>query len=301
MGVRATESFVRANAFGSLHGTLELPRRCAPARVVLFVAGSGPTDRDGNQPGAIRPNSIALLAAGLAEHGIASLRFDKAGIAASRDACPKSERDLRFTTYSDDVAVLVRALRADTRFDRVLVAGHSEGSLLGLIAANELGVDGFVSLAGAGRPMAIVLREQLGKNLTDEALRADAERILSGLEAGRMTDDVPAALSALFRPSVQPYLLSWMKFSPEDEMRRLRGAALVVQGTTDIQVAVVDARRLHGAKSDSELVLLDDMNHVLKTARGGDGDSQTTAYTDPHLPLAAGLVPRIVAFVEGVR
>lgn len=295
----SNDELVQKNRYGDLHGTLVVPAGCGAAPVVLFVAGSGPTNRDGNTVGHAGPRPLALFADALAQHGIASLRFDKGGIAASRNASPPRENDITFDEYVDDVALLVRALRADARFDRVFIAGHSEGSLLGILAANRTPVNGVVSLAGAGRPSADVLRAQLETKLSG-ALLADAERIIHELEQGRTTTDVPSALDGLFRPSVQPYLISWMKYSPEAAIHDLKAPALVVQGTTDLQVTVDDAQRLHAANAASELALIDGMNHVLKNAEG-DLAAQKASYEDPDLPLANGLVDRVVAFVDGAR
>ncbi len=295
---RASSSeLVVPNGVGDLHGTLLVPSGCGKLAVALLVAGSGPTDRDGNQAGK-GARELALLAEGLATHGIASLRFDKAGIGASA-AAARPEAELRFGDYVSDVARLVRELRADARFDRVVVVGHSEGSLLGMRALGEADGAGFVSLAGAGRPIADVLREQLAAQLTGDLL-TEALRIIGELEAGRTVADVPKPLASLFRPSVQPYLISWMKVAPANAIHDLRVPALIVQGTTDLQVTVDDARRLHDAKPEAELAILDGMNHVLKHATGNLKE-QSASYTDPSLPLADGLVARLASFVDTLR
>lgn len=292
----SSSELVVENGVGDLHGTLLVPAGCKKKAVALLVAGSGPTDRDGNQGGK-GARELGLLAEGLAARGIATLRFDKAGIGASA-AAAKPEKDLRFGDYADDVARFVRALRTDARFDRVVVVGHSEGSLLGMLALSAAEGGGFVSLAGAGRPIADVLREQLRGQLSGTLLD-QALHITDELAAGRTVSDVPSELRALFRPSVQPYLVSWMKIVPADAMAALRVPALVVQGTTDLQVTVNDAERLHAARPGSELALIDGMNHVLKRASGA-AKEQAASYTDPTIPLADGLVERVATFVTAL-
>jgi pimeloyl-ACP methyl ester carboxylesterase len=146
---------------GSVYGSLLLPPGAGPHPVALIIAGSGPTDRNGNSP--LLPgqnNSLRLLAEGLAERGIASVRYDKRGIAASAASAPR-EIDLRFDTYVDDAVAWIRKLQADPRFSSVSVVGHSEGSLIGMRAAGLTNATAFVSIAGIARRAPDVLRDQL--------------------------------------------------------------------------------------------------------------------------------------------
>ena len=231
----------------SLHSTLLLPKETEKQMpVVLFISGSGPTDRDGNSP--MLPgknNSLLMLAEGLAMNGIASLRYDKRGVGESAKAMV-AEADLRFETYIDDAVAFCEQLRADKRFSAVVIAGHSEGSLIGMVAAKRCNASGFISIAGAGRPAADILRTQLAGKLPPE-LATQSDAILKDLEAGSTTDKPPVELSALYRPSVQPYLISWFRYDPAKSIAALSVPVLIVQGTTDIQVSVDDAKRLAAA------------------------------------------------------
>ena len=293
---------------GVVHGTLLLPAGGAGTPVppqpllpvVLLIAGSGPTDRHGNTFGVPGKNdSLKLLAEGLAARGIASLRYDKRGIGESAPAAPK-EADLRFDTYVDDASAWVRQLDADPRFSTVTVVGHSEGSLIGMIAAQKAPADAYVSISGLARPAAQVLRTQLEGKLPPD-LKKDSERILTELEAGRTaTENVPQLLAPLYRPSVQPYLISWFRYTPTQEVAKLAVPVLVVQGTSDLQVTADEAKALAAAKPGAELVIVEGMNHVLKTA-AGDLTQQMKAYTDPSLPVVPELVERIAGFVKGVK
>ncbi len=293
-----SEDVAVTNASGALHGTLTLPAGCGPVPAVLIIAGSGPTDRDGNGGAALQTDTYRLLAEGLSARGVAALRYDKAGVAASRAAAPATEDALRFAMGADDAALFLRQLRADERVSQVVIAGHSEGALIGILAAESVPVDGYASLAGGGRPLAAILREQLGKQLTGPLL-AQAEAIVTQLEAGN-TVDLPASaaeLGALFRPSVQPYLISWMAYDPAQELADLQAPALIVQGTTDIQVDVVDAQLLSEARADADLLIIDGMSHTLKAA-SLDAAEQQRAYTDPSLPVVAELIERIAALAK---
>ena len=282
-------------ATGTLHGTLLIPETTKPLAVVLLIAGSGPTDRNGNNP--ILPganNSLKMLAEGLAAKGIATLRYDKRGIAESKAAGP-AEKDLRFDMYVDDAAAWAAQLKKDPRFSSVTIAGHSEGALLGTVAAQRGAASGLVSISGVARPADEVLRGQLAGKLPPELLEG-SEKTLKSLKNGKTVDDAPAALAALYRPSVQPYLISWFRYDPAAEIKKVKVPVLILQGTTDLQVPVDDARTLASAKPEATLVIVEGMNHVLKMA-DGDQAKQMAAYSDPSLPIANRVVEAIAAFV----
>lgn len=282
---------------GTVAGTLDMPAASAnKPPVVLIIAGSGPTDRDGNSA-LLRGNndSLKMLAAALADAGYASVRYDKRGIGASR-ALLKDEATIRFDTYVDDAVAWVAKLKADGRFGPVIVLGHSEGALIGAIAARRGGAAAFVSLAGSGETLAMTLRRQLAGKLPPD-LAAANERILATLEHGDTTADVPQQLMPFYRPSVQPYLVSTLKYVPADQIAQVRVPTLIVQGTGDIQIRVEDARALKAAKPDAELVVIPDMNHVLKDVPAGSAAAKTS-YADPALPLHPKLAPAIVGFLS---
>lgn len=285
---------------GTIHGTLLLPAEAEVGRpypVALIIAGSGPTDRDGNNPYAGANNALRMLAEGLASQGVASLRFDKRGVGESQ-AAMVAEDSLRFETYVSDAAAWVRLLRRDPRLASVAIVGHSEGSLVGMLAARDAHADAFVSIAGAGRVASDLLRDQLRLQLP-APLAAEADRIITNLEAGVQPDSIPPVLQSLFRPSVQPYLISWFRYDPVVEFGRFNAPALVVQGTTDIQVSVGDAERLAEGNPEAELALIDGMNHVLKMVPP-DSALQLASYGDPALPISAELVERVAAFLVGL-
>lgn len=288
-------------ASGTLYGTLRLPAGRGPWPVVLVHPGSGPTDRDGNSTLLPGPNNgLKMLAEALADRGVATLRIDKRAIGASA-AAATSEADLRFDTYTADTAAWLERLRADRRFSRIVALGHSEGAHVVTRAAAHGGarVDGLVLVAGAGRPAGAVLREQLRPQLPP-ALYVTADSILTRLEAGETNVAAPAVFAALFRPSVQPYLASWLALDPAADLAATTVPALVVQGTNDVQVSMVDAERLAASRANVRLVRIDGMNHILK-AVSGDVAAQVPSYSDPALPLAPGLAEAVAAFVLGLQ
>lgn len=278
---------------GMVYGTLAVPSKL-PAPVVLIIAGSGPTDRNGNSVLGIHPNTYALLAASLLQRGVASVRYDKRGIGASA-AAATSEKDLTFDTFVDDAAAWLRLLGADDRFSKVVVAGHSEGSLIGMVAVQRAPANDFVSLEGAGRPAPVILREQLKKNLSPDLYkRSDA--IIEELQQGRLVPNTPEQLAVLFRESVQPYLISWFKYDPAVEIAKLRIPATIVQGTADVQVTMQDAQALKRGDPAATLIVISGMNHVLKHAP--DTSSQAAileGYQDASLPIEPKAVAAVYA------
>ena len=283
---------------GSIYGTLTVPVAGAKSLVALIIAGSGPTDRDGNgQTAAVNNNCLKLLAAALVGAGFASVRYDKRGVGASRDA-GHSEREMRIEHYVQDAAAWVECLANDSRFSGVVVIGHSEGSLIGMLAAQRCPVLAFVSVAGPAENAATVLHRQLAGQLPSD-LAATSDAILASLEAGRLSDDVPLELLPLYRPSVQPYLVSWFQYTPRIELARLRIPCLILQGDTDIQVGVSDAHALHGAHGACQLALVPGMNHVLKMVPP-DRAEQLASYGNPDLPIAEGLVQALTQFLRAI-
>lgn len=282
-------------ATGTLYGTLTLPPR-TPAPVVLIVAGSGPTDRNGNSALGVRSDTYILLAQALGARGIATVRYDKRGIGASA-AAMKAESDLRFDTYVQDAAAWIGLLRGDARFSTVTVAGHSEGSLIGMLALQHANAHAFASLAGAGRPAPAVLREQLAAQLPPE-MYAQVDAAITRLQEGHLVPHSSPELTALLRPSVQPYLISWFKYDPAVEIAKLRVPIAIVQGTADVQVTMADAHALQRGAPQARFVVVDGMNHVLKYAP----DTSTQAavlrgYNDPTLPIDPEVVRTVQALV----
>jgi hypothetical protein len=279
---------------GPLAGTLLDAGAAAPA--ALIIAGSGPTDRDGNSPLGITASTYRLIAEGLAGEGITTLRYDKRGVAASAGATV-SEADLRFETMVEDARAWAGLLREQTGQTCVWLIGHSEGALIAqaVAAEDQTGICGLVLLSGAGRPAAVVLREQL-RATTPEPYLSEAITVIDELDAGR-TVDCPPILVALCRPSVQPYVISWFDMDPVALTAAQELPTLVLQGTTDIQTSVEDARALAAARSGIELVLMEGVNHLLKVAPE-DRAANIATYSNPDLPLADGVVDQVAGFIR---
>ncbi|OZY30449.1 alpha/beta hydrolase [Pseudomonas lundensis] len=283
---------------GTLYGSLVLPKSDKPVPVVLIIAGSGPTDRNGNNTQGGRNDSLKKLAWRLAQNNIASVRFDKRGIAQSQPAAP-DERTLNLDQYITDAVAWGNLLKADPRFADVFVLGHSEGALIASLAAPAMDAAGVISIAGTARPVGQVLREQLQRNNMPPGLLQRSVELIHTLESGRTDDNVPKALQVIFRPSVQPYLISLLRYDPAKAFAALKMPALIIQGTHDIQVDVNDARLLKAAKPDADLALIEGMNHVMRIVPM-DMKRQVQSYNDPNQRLSSELGDRIVRFITKV-
>lgn len=279
----------------TLYGTIDLPAGDGPFPVVLIVSGSGPNDRDGNQA-TLKSDYLKKLAVGLTEQGFAVLRYDKRGSGKSEVGDAPLET-FRFDVFVDDAVGWVSMLRKDKRFSSVAILGHSQGSLIAMLAAQRVSVDAIVSIAGAGRSIDKVLITQLGEQLKSmPELRDHAFAAIEELAAGQTVQDYPEKLEALFNPSVQGFLISWMQHDPVKVIATLEIPILIVQGTRDIQVLVEDAEALKKGLAAAELVLVKNMNHVLRHI--ATEAEQLPSYGNAKLPLDPQLAPTVTTFLK---
>lgn len=275
---------------GEIFGTLTTPEKFDKIPVVLIIAGSGPTDRDGNNP-MMKNNSLKILASELSKNHIASLRYDKRGIAESQSA-GKNEEEFRFDDLVNDAKEWIHLLKQDNRFSKIIVIGHSEGSLIGMLAGTN--ADKFISIAGTGQSADKILKEQL--SFQPKEVQDLSFPLIDSLKNGKTIDNVPPMLNSLFRPTVQPYIISWFKYDPQNEIKKLLIPTLILQGTNDIQVSIEDAKRLSNANQKAELVLIKDMNHILRIIEG-DLKANVATYSKADLPIANELVISITDFI----
>ena len=281
---------------GPLAGTM-LRGSGGQGPVAVIIPGSGPTDRDGNNPLGVRADSYRLLAQGLAGEGITTVRIDKRGMFGSIGAVPDGNA-VTIADYVADTAAWVKSARAATGASCIWLIGHSEGGLVALAAAQKVeGLCGLVLIATAGRPMGDVIKSQLRANSANAPLIEAADAAIDALAAGRRVDvsALPQPLVPLFDPAVQGFLISAFALDPAGLAARTKLPILIVQGGKDIQVSIADAERLKAANPEA---ILPGANHVLKDVAGDSPSANLATYRDPGLPLAEGLVPAIAAFVR---
>lgn len=298
---RSIEMAVRGPE-GPLAGTL-LIAAPADAPVVLILPGSGPTDRDGNSPAGLSAASYRLLAEALAAKGVSSARIDKRGLGGSRSAVVDGNK-VTTDDYAADTATWVKALKDKTGRDCIWLAGHSEGALVALTAANNPDVCGLVLVAAAGRKLDIVMREQLAANPANAPLLADANRAIDALVAGAHVDVTgmhPALAQGLFNPATQDYLIDLFARDPAKLIAGTQKPILIVSGLADIQVSRADAEALAAAQPNAKLLLIDGMTHMLKQVTGEGRAANLATYSDASLPVDPALVDAIAAFVRPTR
>ena len=275
-----------------LFGTLTTPDLTKKYPVALIIAGSGPTDRNGNNP-MMKNNSLKMLAEVLAKNGIASLRYDKRGIGESK-ASAISEQSLVFENYTEDAKSWINLLKQDKRFSQVVIIGHSEGSLIGMIAGAK--ANKFISIAGPGESADKLIKTQI-ESKANKQLNDLTFPIIDSLKSGNQVKKVDPMLNALFRPSIQPYLISWFKYNPQAEIKKLNVPILIVQGNNDLQVTVKDAETLSQANKNAELLIVDKMNHIMKIVEG-DNQANLESYKNESLPLSEVMTSKIVSFIK---
>ena len=289
---------------GPLRGTLAMPENEPARAAVVIVPGSGPTDRDGNSPHGIDASYLKMLAGALAVEGVASIRIDKRGMFESRGAFSDANA-ATFADYAGDALAWVEVARKEAETECAWLAGHSEGGLVALLAAQEAGPSlcGLVLLAAPGRPMGTVLAEQLRVNPANAPLLEDALFAIDALERGDGIDvsGFHPALQAMFAPAVQGFLIDAFSHDPAALIANVALPVLIVQGDADIQVSLADAQALSRAQPAADMIVVPGMNHVLKPVPAGDVAANLASYRDPALPLAPGLAQAVADFVTGKR
>ena len=294
---QVTAAFTKENITVNslLNGSLYTPsQQSKKLNLVILIAGSGPTDRDGNQMG-LANNSLKLLAEALANNGIAVYSYDKR-IFAQMASGKLDEASLSFDNFIDDAKAVIQYFKNQKKYNSITVAGHSEGALIGMVAANG-NADGYISIAGAGRPIDEVLLGQIEKQAP--FLKEEVQKNLETLKNGTTFELKNQMLASLFRASVQPYMISWIKYNPQTEIKKLQIPTLLINGDKDIQVSVQDAQLLQQAKLNAQLHIIPNMNHVFKEIKGDDAENKA-AYTNPDLPISIELSSIITTFIRSL-
>lgn len=264
--------------------------------LAIFVSGSGPTDRNGNNSHMVN-NSLKYLADGLVTNGISSYRYDKRGIAESVGS-GFDETNILFSTFVEDLTQITQHFVDKKKYKKIIIAGHSEGALIGLLVAKQIkSVDGYISIAGAGRDAKTLIIEQLNNQMP--LLAEEALVVFDSLEAGHEVKKINPFLLSIFRPSIQPYIMEWTALDPAKELSEYQKPSLILQGKHDIQVTEVDGERLKAFQTNANYIAIDSMNHVLKNCKQ-DLTSNLATYNDPDLAINKKLLSSIIDFIKSI-
>lgn len=275
-----------------IDGTLIIPETSDKLPLVIIIQGSGPIDRNGNQF-MQKNNSLRFLAEGLYTNGIASFRYDKR-IVKLLSRGTLIEKDIKFGDYIADAISIIDYFKEDERFSKIIIIGHSQGSLVGMIAAQGR-ADEFISLAGAGQEIDYVILDQLAIQIP--GLKDNARQAFDDLRVNGVTINYSPGLASIFRPAIQQFLLEWMQYNPQVEIVKLDMPVLIINGDRDIQVEVSEAEKLKAAKPDAQYVIIPFMNHIFKKIKGDDLVN-SKSYNEYNRPVMPELIEIISGFIQ---
>jgi len=283
----AEESKIRV---GAIDAVLTTPPDVDRPPVALLIAGSGTTDHDGNGP-QVKPGTLKKLSEQLVARKIATLRYDKSGAGGWKPEFGKPE-DFRFVNFVDDAAALVNYLRGSGKFSKIIVVGHSEGGLVGILTTRRVPVDRLVLLVTGARRQGDLVKAQLEKTVPPDVFEPIAKAI-DAVMAGQIVDPPPPGFSVA--PSMQPGIASAFTEDPIDPLKKITEPTLIIGGGRDRQVARVDFVALSAASPVAKTLWLPDMNHVLVDV--ADEADDIKAYSDAERPLDPAMIDAVAAFI----
>jgi pimeloyl-ACP methyl ester carboxylesterase len=273
----------------NIYGSIVEPKSRSNSNLVIFIGGSGPIDRDGNQS-FMKCDMFKKLAYSLSEKGISSFRYDKRVVTQIRKG--KLDKKITFDDYVSDAIAIIDFFQL--KYNSIVIAGHSQGSLVGLLSINE-GVSGFISLSGAGRTIDMVIEDQISK--TAPMLLEDTKNIFKILRSGKITEDFPLPLYSLFNIEIQPFIISWMQYDPKKIIAKIPIPSLIINGDNDLQVDEKEAKLLYNSAQNSEILIVKNMNHVLVEIEG-DELKNVKSYNNPDLKISELVIEKMVEFIE---
>jgi alpha/beta superfamily hydrolase len=274
-----------------IDGTLLHPKAIEKPSLAIIIAGSGPTNRNGNQ-NFLKNNSLKKLAEGLSNRGIATFRYDKRIVKQIRHG--NVDKDIMFDDFVSDAIAVVEYFKKKDAYSKIYVIGHSQGSLVGMLSAKDK-ADGFISLAGAGNNIGDVLVDQVTQMAPK--LGEETQRIVDLLKEGNTTTDYPAVLESLFRQDLQLFMINWMRHYPSEILKTLKMPILIINGTKDLQVSESEAQLLKAANEKATLTIIENMNHVLFEIKGDDLEN-SKSYNESVRPISPQLIKSITDFIK---
>jgi len=284
-----TSQDIQVNQF--IDGTLLLPNDSIKPNLVVIIGGSGPTDRNGNQ-NFMRNNSLKKLAEALSNNQIATFRYDKRIVKQIRTG--NIDRNIMFDDFVTDATSVIDYFKAKNTFNHIYILGHGQGSLIGILTARD-GADGFISIGGVGQSIDNTIIEQIEK--TYPVYSSDAKNVFNSLRNGQKTKEYPAELASVFNIEIQSFMMNWMQYNPQEEVKKLQIPILIINGTKDLQVDIKEATLLHEANTNSKLKLIENMNTVLVPIDGDNLDN-SKSYNETFRKISPQLIEEITNFIK---
>lgn len=280
---------ISVNAF--VDGTLLVPSSVEKPKLAILIAGSGPTDRNGNQK-FLKNNNLKKLAESLSNQGIATFRYDKRVV--KQIITGNFDKNTMFDDFVKDAESVIEYFEKSDAYSKIYVIGHSQGSLVGMLAGKDR-IDGFISIAGAGQSIDNVIMEQVQK--TAPQYIEDTKRVFDILKSGKTTSDYPPALSSLFNRDIQLFMMNWMQYDPKEIIKLLDMPIMLINGTKDLQVSINEATLLKEAADHADLKIVDKMNHVMFIIDGDDLEN-AKSYNESFRPISSDLVESVIEFIQ---
>ncbi|MCH3884714.1 alpha/beta hydrolase family protein [Tenacibaculum aquimarinum] len=278
-----SEEILIKNEGVELPGTLRFSEEKTP--LLIWIHGSGGVDRNGNTPQYIKQFRDSINA-----NNIAFFSYDKR--TANKNNIVFLKQGVLFNDFVLDAKTVINHFKKDNRFSEIILVGHSQGSLIAMLASEN--TSKYISLAGAGETIDKTLIRQLSTQnpILGQSVKSHLKELM---ETGTIKEVNPM-LAGMFSEPNLPFLKSWISINPTDEIKKLTLPILILNGTKDLQVPVKDAENLHNANPSSNLVLIKNMNHVLKDIQK-DQDNLKSYYS-ADFPLSTTLIKTVVTFVK---
>ncbi|MCA0360481.1 MAG: alpha/beta fold hydrolase [Armatimonadetes bacterium] len=291
-----------------LAGVLTVPSgvtKNAPA--ILLMPGSGPTDRDGNQPG-FTTNLLKDLSEALAGEGYVTLRFDKRPVARYQSVWPKTLPEIgpffNWDNHIADAKAAAEFLKSRPEVDkkRIAILGHSEGGLFATAIGKDVGAKALLLLGSPGRNMGDILYGQVAAQVSaapwDDAKKAEFNRrhrqtIDHLTKTGEIHSETPSELLGLYNASAKDLMVGYFRATPLPWVEAFKGPIFIANGESDVQIlAKEDATLLEAAakknkKRPVSLVIVPEASHNFKLGTPGITG-----------PIAPGLVPPMLEFLK---
>lgn len=274
-----------------IDGSLLTPVNNEKPSLFIILGDSGPTDRNGNQ-NFQKNNNLKKLAESLSNNGLATFRYDKRIVKQIRKG--NVDKNISFNDFVLDAVSTITYFKEKESYKNIYIIGYGQGSLVGMLAANE-NVSGFVSIAGSGKSIDSVILEQIKQ--TVPGLFEHSKNAFLKLKEGKTTTNYPPALESIFSLNNQHFMSSWMQHQPQEIIATLNIPCLIINGSKDLQVPEEEAKLLNTASKNSEILIIENMNHVMFPILGGDLEN-SKSYNESFRTLSPELIPAILEFVN---